>query len=114
MSESVKSAAITNSLLLLWLGSVGCGTALSFVAGGVNVLRVVAKHLNDGEIEGGKAFAIGVPLLFATVIGFAGLLVAMIGLVCSLRRDRRHLFSAPHWIAFFSIALPAALAFMLR
>lgn len=114
MNETHKPAEDTNSLLLLWLGSASCAAALSFMAGIANVLRVVTRYLNNGELEGGKGFVIGMPLLFSTGVAVSGFAIAIPGLVHSLRRDRRPLFSAPHCIAFVSIVLPTSVFFVLR
>lgn len=112
MNERLEPSEATTSLFLLWLGSAVCAASISFLAGSANVLRVATRYLTNGELGGGKGFAIGMPLLFA--VAAIGIIITVVGLVWSLRRDGRPLVSAPHLIAFFSISLPTAAVFALR
>ena len=95
MNERLKAVEVTDSVFELWVGSAACAASVSFVAGSANVLRVAARDLTNGELEGGKGFAIGMPLACAVGVAAIGFVVTIVGLVHSLRRDGRHILSAP-------------------
>jgi hypothetical protein len=75
---------------------------------------VATRYLTNGELEGGKGFAIAMPLFCAFGVAVIGFIITIVGFVRSLCCDRRRFLSAPHWIALFSIALPIAAAFAFR
>jgi|APTNR8051073442_1049403.scaffolds.fasta_scaffold04293_9 hypothetical protein len=114
MHESHKPGENTISLVLLWFGSTGCAASVAFTAGSVNVLRVATMYLTAGQLEGGKGFAIGLPMLLADGCAIVGFVITIVALFLSVFHDKRPICSARHWIASVILALSAALMFSLR
>ena len=109
-----RSLKLPDSIALLWIGSVLTSAPISFMAGSAHVLNTVKRYLTDGELEGGKGFALGILILFAMVIALFGFVCLSIGFALSLRRDHRPLFSLPHFCALASLAVPVAMIILIR
>lgn len=84
------------------------------MAGSAHVLNAVMRYLTDGELEGGKSFALGIPILFSMFIAIVGFVCLSIGFAISLRRDHRPLFSLPHFCALACLAVPVAMIILIR
>jgi hypothetical protein len=104
---------IQPSTVSLWVGSSIFAAFASYVLGSSYVLRIVSRYLTNGELEGGKVFALNMPVLFSAALATGGAITALISFFISWRRDRQPLLSWPHAVALLFVAPPVLLFLLL-
>ncbi len=103
---------VTKFTLRLWIGSSTFASFTSYVLGAVDVLRTASPYLTDGELQGGKAFTLAMPIVAASTFAGIGAILAIISLFSSWRYDRQPFLSVPHGIALVFVMPLLAIGFL--